>query len=133
MTQKLPVNCFQWERVSGSTRSFIKNYNEDDDKGYILEVDVEHPKNLHDLNSDLPFLSERMRINRCSKLVCNISEKNKYVPHIKSLKQALNHGLILKKVHRVISFHQEAWLKQYIITNIEERKKADNDFKKDFL
>ena len=51
---------------------------------------------------------------------------------IKSLKQALNHGLTLKTVHGVISFHQEAWLKQYIITNIEERKKADSDFKKDF-
>ena len=73
-----------------------------------------------------------MRINRCNKLICNLSDKNKYVVHIKSLKQALNHGLILKQVHRVISFHQEAWLKQYIINNTAERKKADSDFKKDF-
>ena len=105
MTQKLAVNCFQWERVSGFTSSFIKNYNEDDDKGYILEVDLEYPKNLHDLDSDLPFLPERMRINRCNKLICNLSNKNKYAIYIKSLKQELNHGLILKKVHRVISFH----------------------------
>ena len=132
MTQKLPVNCFQWERVSSFTSSFIKNYNEDDDKRYILEVDLEYPKNLHDLHSDLPFLPERMRINRCNKLICNLSDKNKYVVHIKSLKQALNHGLILKKVRRVISFYQEPWLKQYIITNTEERNKADSDFKKDF-
>ena len=132
MTQKLPVNCFQWERVSCFTSSFIKNYNEDDDKGYILEVDLEYPKNLHDLHSDLPFLPERMRINRYNKLICHLSDKNKYVVDIKSLKQALNLGLILKKVHRLTSFHQEAWLKQYIITNIDERKKADSDFKKDF-
>ena len=132
MTQKLPVNCFQWERMSGFTSSFMKNYNEDDDKGYILQGDLEYPKNLHDLHSDLTFLPERMRVNRCNKLLCNLSDMNKYVVHIKSLKQALNHGLILRKVHRVISFHQEAWLKQYIITNIAERKKADSDFKKDF-
>ena len=132
MPQKLLVNCFQLEIVSGFTSSFIKNYNEDDDKGYILEVDLEYPKNLHDLHSDLPFLSERTRISRCNKLICNVSGKNRYAVHIKSLKQALNHGLILKKVHRVTSLEQEAWLKQYIIANIEERKKADSDFKKDF-
>ena len=129
MTQKSPVNCFKWERMSGFTSSFI---NEDDDKGYILEIDLEYPKNLHDLHSDLPFLPERMSINRRNQLICNLSDKNKYVVHIKSLKQELNHGLILKKIHRVYSFYQEAWLKQYIITNIEERKKADSDFKKDF-
>ena len=79
MTQKLPVNCFQWERVSGFTSSFIKNYSEDDDKGYILEVDLKYPKNLHDLHSDLPFLPERMRINRCNKLICNLGDKNKII------------------------------------------------------
>ena len=51
---------------------------------------------------------------------------------MKLLKQALNHGLILKKVNEVISFNQEAWMKDYIITKIEERKKADSDFKKEF-
>ena len=55
-----------------------------------------------------------------------------YVVHVSLLKQALNHGLILKMVHRVTSFNQEAWMKDYIITNIEERKKADSEFKKDF-
>ena len=73
-----------------------------------------------------------MKINKCDKLICNIYDKNNYAVHIKFLKQALNHGLILKKVHRVISFNQEAWMKDYIVTNIEERKKADSDFKKNF-
>ena len=56
--------------------NFVKNYDEDSDKGYILEVDVEYPKNLHDLHSDLPFLPEIMRINKCSELVCNFYDKN---------------------------------------------------------
>ena len=59
-------------------------------KGYILEVDIKYPKKLHDLHSDLSFLPER-------KLVCNLYNKKKYVVHINSLKQALNHGLKLKK------------------------------------
>ena len=74
------------------------------------------------MHSDLPFLPERMKINKCRKLVCNLYDKNNYVVHIRSLKQALNHGLILKKVHRVIQFNQEAWLKEYIDMNTELRK-----------
>ena len=101
---------------------FIKDYNEDSDKGYIFEVDVKYPKNLHDLHSDLPFLPERMKINKCRKLVCNLYDRNKYVVHIRSLKQALDHGLSLKKVHRVIQFNQEAWLKEYIDMNTELKK-----------
>ena len=93
---------------------FIKNYNEDSDKGYIFEVDAKYPKNLHDLHSDLPFLLERIEINKCNKLVCNFYDKNNYVVHIRSLKQALDHGLILKKVQGVTQFIQEAWLKEYI-------------------
>ena len=89
-------------------------------------------KRLHELHSDLPFLSERMKIDKCKKLVCNLSNKKKYVTHINSLKQALNHGLKLKKIHRVIEFNQKEWLKPYIDMNTELRKVADNDFEKDF-
>ena len=103
------------------------------EKGYILEVDVECPKNLNDLHSDLPLLPERMKINKCSKLVCNLYDKNNYVVHIRSLKQALDHGLILKKVHRVIQFNQEAWIKEYIDMNTELRKQTKNDFEKYFF
>ena len=103
------------------------------EKGYILEIDVEYPKNLHDLHSDLPFLSERMKSDKCKKLVCNLYDKKSYVVHIRSLKHTLNHGLILKKVHRVIQFNQEAWLKPAIEINTELRKQAKNDFEKDFF
>ena len=102
MSKKLPVNGFKWldndktaEHVIN--KEFIKNYNENDKKGYILEVDVKYPKKLHDLHSDLPFLPKRMEINKCKKLVCNLYDKKKYVVHINSLKEALNHGLKLKK------------------------------------
>ena len=74
-----------------------------------------------------------MKINKCSKLACNFYDKNNYVVHIRALKQALNNGLILKKVHRLIQFNQKAWLKEYIDINTELRKQAKNDFEKDFF
>ena len=109
MSQKLPKNGFkQISDVVETDEKFIKNYDEDRDKGYILEADVKYPKRLHDLHSDLPFLPKRMKIDKCKKLVCNLRNKKKYFVHIRSLKQALNHGLKLKKVHRIIEFNQEA-------------------------
>ena len=131
MSKKLPVNGFKWIGNNEINEDFIKNYNENDNKGYILEVDVKYPKRLHKLHSDLPFLSERMKIDKCNKLICNLFKKKKYVTHINSLKQTLNHGLKLKKIHRMIKFNQEAWLKPYIDMNTELRKAAKNDFEKD--
>ena len=96
-------------------------------------MDVKYLKRLHKLHSDLPFLPERMEINKCKKLVCNLCNKKKCVTHINSLKQALNHGLKLKKIHRVIEFNQDAWLEQYIDKNTKLRKVLPNDFKKDFF
>ena len=111
MSQKLPVRNFKWVRnVSRIDEDFIKNYDEDKDVGLFLNVDVEYPKELHDLHSDLPFLPERMKINKCNKLVCNLCDKKNYVVHIRALKQALKHRLKLKKVHKVFGFYQEAWL-----------------------
>ena len=132
MSQKLPVNNFKWvEDTSKINKDFIKNYYENSKKGYILKVDVKYPKKLHDLHSDLPFLPKRIKIDKCKKLVCDLDNKNKYVVHIKLLKQALNHGLKLKKVHRIIEFSQKAWLKPYIDMNTELRKLAKDDFEKD--
>ena len=130
MSKKLPVNGFKWIDNNEINEDFIKHYDENNDKCYIFEVDVRYPKRLHDLHSDLPFLSERMEINKCKKLVCNLFNKKKYVAHINTLKQALNHGLKLKKIHRIIEFNQEAWLKPYIDMNTELRKLAKNDFEK---
>ena len=79
------------KKVLKFNENFIKNYDEDSDKGCTFAVDVEYPKNLHDLHSDLPFLPERMKINKSNKLVCNLYDKNNYIVHIRSLKQALDH------------------------------------------
>ena len=125
MSQKLPVNRFEWiEDTSQFNKDFIKKYNEESDEGYFLEVDVQYPKKLHELHNDLPFLTERMKFEKFEKLVTNLYDKTEYVVHIKKLKQALNHRLILKKVHRVIKFNQKAWLKPYIDVNTKLRPKA---------
>ena len=135
MSEKLPINGFKWVNdVSGMNKKFVRSYDKKNSgKGYILEVDVDYPSKLHKLHSDMPFLPEKMKIDKTQKLVCNLHDKKKYVVHISILKQALNHGLKLKKVHRLIEFNQEAWLKKYIDMNTELRKKASDDFEKDFF
>ena len=74
-----------------------------------------------------------MKINKGSKLVCNVHDKENYVIHILALKQELNHGLKLTKVHRVIELRQEAWLKPYIDINTELRTHGKNKFEKNFF
>ena len=97
MSQKLHVNGFEWvEELSQFKKDFIKNYDENSDQGYFLEVDVEYPKNLFSFHSDLPFLSERKSENVISLFATFMTKKN-YVVHIMALKKALNHGIILKK------------------------------------
>ena len=130
MTGKLPVRGFRWmDDISKIDEDFVKVYNKNDNKGYILDVDVDYPNKLQNLHSDLPFLPERMVIN-AKKLVCNLNDKKNYIVHINVLKQALDHGLKLRKVHRVIEFDQEAWLKEYVDVNTELRKKAQKKDKK---
>ena len=136
MSQKLAVRNFKWiekDDISKFDETFIKNYDENGDKGYILEVNVEYPEKICMLHSDLAFLPERMKINKCTKLTCTIQNNENCVIHIRSLKQAVNHGLKLKKVHRIIQFDQEAWLKPYVDMNTDLTKDAKNDFEKDFF
>ena len=71
----IPVNGFKWLDNDEINEEFIKNYDENNDKGYILEVSIRYPKRLHELHSDLSFLSERLKIDKCSKLVCNLLNK----------------------------------------------------------
>ena len=129
MSKKLPMKGFKWmDDISRIDEEFIKGYDENSNKGYVLEVDVNYPQELYDIHSDRPFLPERMVINKTKKLVCNLHDKKKYVAHVSVLKQALNHGLKLAKVYRVIEFEQEAWLKKYIDFNTES-----SEFEKDFF
>ena len=121
------------KKLSKFNEDFIKKYDEDSNTGYFLEVDIDYPKELFNFHKDLPFLPERKKVEKVEKLICSIEDKEKYVIHIRALKQALNHGLKLKKVHRVIQFIQKDWLKPYIDINTKLRKKAKNDFEKDFF
>ena len=76
ISQKLSVIGFKWIKKSSKfNEDFMKNYNENSNKGYILEVDVEYPKKLFNLHNDLPFLAERKKIERCNKLICSIHDK----------------------------------------------------------
>ena len=133
MSQKLPINGFKWvkqKKLSKFNEDFIKNYDENSNKGYFLEVDIDYPKELFNLHKDLPFLPESKKVNKVEKLICDIEDKKKYVIHIRALKQALNNGLRLKKVHRIIQFKQKAWLKVYIDMNTELRKMRKMNLKK---
>ena len=115
MSQKLSVNNFELIKdTSQFNEDFIKSYNEESDEGYFLGADVQYPEKLYELHIDLPFLPEGMKIEKEEKLVANLFDKTKYtyVIHIRNLKQALNHGLVLKKMHRVIQFFLKKQKKQ---------------------
>ena len=129
MSQPLPTGGFKWVDVNPNEISELATRT---DKGYILEVDVSYPKDLHDSHNDLPFMCERMEINGVEKLVPNLRDKKSYVIHIQALNQALQHGLRLG-IHRVIEFDQSPWLKTYIDFNTQLRTAATNDFEKDFF
>ena len=102
-------------------------------KGYLLEVDVEYPKELHKNHNELPFLSKRMKFGREEKLVTNLKDKKGYAVQIKTLNQALKHGLKSKIVLWVIEFQQSRWMKIYIMLNTRLRIAAKNGFEKDFF
>ena len=75
----------------------MKNYDEEKDEGYFLELDVQYTEKLHEFHNDLPFLPERKKIEKFEKFLANLHDKTEYVTHIRNLKQALNKGLILRK------------------------------------
>ena len=155
MCKKLPYKNFEWNYTK-ITENKILNYTDNDEVGYILEVDLEYPEEIHDLHKDYPMAPEIMSINenmlspvqkdihkyyydkeagdeKTNKLVLNVMDKKLYVLHISALKFYLEHGLKLKKVHRAIKFNQANFLKPFIEFNTEKRKQAKNDFEKDLF
>ena len=91
MLQKLPENNFEWiEDTSQFNEDFINNY--ESDEGNFFEIDAQYPKKLHELQNDLPFLTQRMKINKVKKLLPNLLDKTEYVIHITNWKQSFNHG-----------------------------------------
>ena len=130
MSQPLPTGGFKRVDVNPNEISELATRT---DKGYVLEVNVSYPKELHNSHNDLPFMCERMEINGVEKLVPKVSDKKNYVIHIQALNQTLQHGLRLDGIHRAIEFDQSPWLKTYIDFNTQLRMAATNGFEKDFF
>ena len=135
MSQCLPINNFKWLNDEEIKSLDIMSVPDDFEKGYILEVDLDYPDELHDLHKDLPFCAE-MKCpsgSKVKKLLTTFEPKFNYVVHYRVLKQAMANGLRLKKIHKVISFDQRPWLKPYIELNSTKRLEANNEFEKDFF
>ena len=129
MSQPLSTGGFRWVDIHPDEVSELANHS---GKGYLLEVDIAYPRELHDHHNDLPFICERMVIGGVEKLVPNLYYKKRYIIHIRALDQALKHGLVLEHIHRAIEFAQSAWMKEYIDFNTALRTTATSDFEKDF-
>ena len=92
MSKKLPIRNFKWldkDDISKFNDELIKKYDENSDIGYILKVDIEYPKQIRMLHSDLPFLPERMKINKSTKLFCDVQDKKKLCNTHSSFKSSI--------------------------------------------
>src|SRR3989454_192059 len=150
MVQSMPFGGFKWAEPEDFNLETVKNNSK---KGHILEVDLEYPKELHNLHNEYPYcpentlvksemLSEYCKVvgdknsakcDKLTKLIPSLYNKEKYIIHERNLKQAVDAGLVLKKVHRVLEFEQKPWMKNYIDFNTEKRKLSKNDFEKSFF
>ena len=151
MSLPLPKKGFHWKRVMPTEEQIMKmKWNSK--KGWILEVDLEYPAQLHDAHNDYPLAPEKKVIRpeqmseyqrrlmadldltmpKTEKLVLTLEDKEKYVVHYSNLQFYLRQGMRLKKVHRVIEFDQEPWIEPYIRMNTEFRKQERSDFETDF-
>lgn len=148
MSQPLPYGGFKWiddniiekyNQTIGETTTWITNLNEESDTGYVFEVDIGYPYELHDKHQDLPFCPEHRsppgvkRPREGVKLMATLFNKEKYVIHYSALKQVLSHGLKLEKIHRILEFKQNTWLKSYIDLNTQLRTVAKNEFEKNLF
>jgi hypothetical protein len=120
----------------------LDHYNEDSNKGLILEVDLEYPKQLHNLHNDYPLGPEKIKkiqkkfnisTGLVHKLIPTLNNKEKYVIHYRTLQLYIDLGMKLTKVHRGLEFNQSPWLKKYIDFNTQKRTVAVNSFEKDFF
>ena len=137
MSQLLPTSKFKWVDIKPSqgeaAQVQISTLAASKIKGYLAEVDVKYPTDLHNSHNDLPFMCNKMKIKKVEKLVPNLRDKKNYVIHIQALDQALRHGLVLKRICRAIEVNQTDWMKPYIDFNTKRKTAATNDFEKDFF
>ena len=133
MSQPLPTGEFRWIKCDNwDPVRLVNMFSAEKNYGYLLEVDVDYPEELHDLHNDIPFMCAKMKVNEVEKLIPNLYNKRKYIVHIRALKQAIDHGLVLRRIHRCIRFSQSPLMKEYIDFNTRLRTAALNDFEKDF-
>lgn len=140
MSQYLPIGGYQWVSESAIERDFnnatsILNLKDDADIGFIFGIDLHYPPELHEKHNDFPFCSEKRSIPGITKddeLLLTFYDIKKYIVHYLMLKLALEHDLILKKIHRVLQFKQSDWLKPYIVLNTKLCAQAKNEFEEDF-
>ena len=131
MSQPLPVGEFEW--IDGADMSNIETIKEDAEYGYMFEVDLDYPKELHDDHNDYPLAPQNVEIDKVHKLVPTLFNREKYVLHYRNLQQYLQLGMKLTKIHRIIRFKQRAWLKEYIDLNTGLRAKSTSESEKDFF
>jgi hypothetical protein len=148
MSESLPYGDFKLLTEDEIESLNVMEVGDDSDVGYILECDLEYPDSIKLKTRNFPFLPERMKIDdsklsdyqllfkgksiRTEKLVCNQYDKKNYIIHYRMLKFYLRHGIILKKIHRAVSFKQSKWLEPYITYNTKQRSKALTEFLKNF-
>ena len=125
MMKPLPVGDFKWMEEKE-----LKHWK---DTPCILEVDLEYPRDLHDLHNDYPLAPERLKIKNVEKLIPNLWDKEKYIVHHENLKLYEELGLKVKKIHRGIKFREEPWMRSYIELNTRLRANGKIDFEKDFF
>ncbi|RLU15730.1 hypothetical protein DMN91_011485 [Ooceraea biroi] len=130
MCQPLPYAEFRW--IDDTSNFDVNVITPDSPKGYILEVDLEYPQQLHDAHVDLPFCPTRDKppSKRQDKLLATVYDKKRYVIHYRNLQQCTRHGLRVTKIHRVLEFAQSPWLREYIELNTRFRTAAKTDFEK---
>ena len=153
MSQYLPTGGFNWLNEEELNNIDLGKYEEKSNEGLILEVDLEYPKELHDLHNDYPVAPERIMVNEemlskyckeiankykmkvglVNKLIPTLRNKVEYILHYRNLQLYMDLGLKVTKVHRALRFNQSPWLKQYIDFNTEKRKNANTSFEKDFF
>ncbi|XP_030757911.1 uncharacterized protein LOC115883664 [Sitophilus oryzae] len=130
MSQYLPTGDFVWLTEKEIKNLDIFSISSTSSKGHVLEVDLEYPESLHDTHNDFPFCPENYKPpnSKSTKLIPNLNNKLKYVIHYQLLKQCLQNGLKISKIHRVIQFSQSAWLKKFIDLNTTLRNQSKNEF-----
>lgn len=136
MKQSLPERDFIWLSNVEIENFDVLGVSDDSEVGYVLEVDLQYPESLHDEHNDLPFCPESMVPPdgkfKVPKLIPNLFDKRNYIIHYRNLKQCLEAGLVLTKIHKILKFQQSPWLKGYIELNTQLRNESKNAFEKDF-